>query len=199
VLSTVFILFFIFSWQLLIRKHIFFPGPNGQSIPALVKDTADQTFRVEFCPKFVGEHKISVNYKKVPMAGSPFSSKVYDVNAIKVKPSSNGTLGQPVTFISKIYIIQMSLLVSKWDICNFTELRYYQNTTLTQAMNIKLSFLSSYVQKSAQYILPQNLTLLKFSTSSPYGRTEVRHSEGVLKSKQRKKIFPLESSKIYQW
>lgn len=80
----------------------FFSGPNGQSIPALVKDTGNQTFRVEFCPKFVGEHKICVSYRKVPMAGSPFSSKVYDVNAIRVKPSSNGTVGQPVTFISKL-------------------------------------------------------------------------------------------------
>lgn len=76
-------------------------GPNGQSIPALVKDTGNQTFKIEFCPKVVGEHKIGVNYKKVPLAGSPFSCKVYDVNAIKVKPAESGTVGQPVTFISK--------------------------------------------------------------------------------------------------
>lgn len=76
-------------------------GPNGQSVPALVKDTGSQSFNVEFCPKFVGEHKIGISYKKVPIAGSPFSCKVYDVNAIKVKPVENGTVGQSVTFISK--------------------------------------------------------------------------------------------------
>ena len=76
-------------------------GPNGQSVPALVKDTGKQTFNVEFCPKFVGEHKIGVNYKKVPLAGSPFSCKVYDVNSIKVTPVKNGVIGQPVTFVSE--------------------------------------------------------------------------------------------------
>lgn len=74
-------------------------GPSGQSVPAQVKDTGNQTARVEFVPKVVGEHKITVTYRHVQVAGSPFSCKVYDVNAIKVKPVSQGTVGQPVTFL----------------------------------------------------------------------------------------------------
>ncbi|KAK9504384.1 hypothetical protein O3M35_010726 [Rhynocoris fuscipes] len=74
-------------------------GPSGQSVPAQVKDTGNQTAKVEFCPKVVGEHKIAVSYRQVPVAGSPFSCKVYDVHAIKVKPVVMGTVGQPVTFL----------------------------------------------------------------------------------------------------
>lgn len=77
-------------------------GPSGQSVPAQVKDAGGQTFKVEFCPRVVGEHKIAVNYKQVPVAGSPFSSKVYDVNAIKVKSVPRGTVGQPVTFLGEL-------------------------------------------------------------------------------------------------
>ncbi|XP_072156699.1 filamin-B isoform X2 [Bemisia tabaci] len=74
-------------------------GPTGQSVPAQVKDAGNQTFNVEFCPRIVGEHKISINYCQVPISGSPFSCKVYDVNAIKVKSVKKGTVGHPVTFI----------------------------------------------------------------------------------------------------
>ncbi|KAG8281178.1 hypothetical protein J6590_063971 [Homalodisca vitripennis] len=74
-------------------------GPSGQSVPAQVKDAGGQTFKVEFCPRVVGEHKIAVNYRQVAVAGSPFSCKVYDVNAIKVKSVQRGTVGQPVTFL----------------------------------------------------------------------------------------------------
>ncbi|XP_014240191.1 filamin-A isoform X2 [Cimex lectularius] len=74
-------------------------GPSGQSVPAQVKDTGNQTARVEFCPKVVGEHKIAVFYRQVQVAGSPFACKVYDVNAIKVKPIAEGIVGQAVTFL----------------------------------------------------------------------------------------------------
>lgn len=80
-------------------------GPNGQSVPAQVKDAGGQTFKVEFCPRVVGEHKIAVNYRQVAVAGSPFSCKVYDVNAIKVKPVQRGTVGQPVTFLGKLFVL----------------------------------------------------------------------------------------------
>lgn len=76
-------------------------GANGQCIPALVKNTGNRTATVEFSPKFVGDYKIGVNYKKMPIAGSPFSCKVYDVNAINVTPAPNGIVGQPVTFLSE--------------------------------------------------------------------------------------------------
>jgi len=68
-------------------------------VPAQVKDTGNQTARVEFCPRVVGEHKIAISYRQVPVAGSPFPCKVYDVNAIKVKPVAQGTVGQAVTFL----------------------------------------------------------------------------------------------------
>lgn len=74
-------------------------APNGQSIPAQVKDVGNSNFKIEFMPKIVGEHKININYGQMPVSGSPFSCKVYDVNAIKVKPVEKGIVGQPVTFI----------------------------------------------------------------------------------------------------
>ncbi|RZF46786.1 hypothetical protein LSTR_LSTR016057 [Laodelphax striatellus] len=74
-------------------------GPTGQPVPALVKDSGPQCYKVEFTPRLVGEHRIAVNYQQVAVAGSPFLCKVYDVNAIKVKAVAQGTVGQPVTFL----------------------------------------------------------------------------------------------------
>lgn len=76
-------------------------GPNGQSVPAQVKDTGSQTFQVEFSPRVAGEHRIAVAYRKVAIAGSPFSCKVYDVKAIKVKNVTEGIVAKPVTFLGK--------------------------------------------------------------------------------------------------
>ena len=76
-------------------------GPNGQSVPAQVKDTGSQTFQVEFAPRVAGEHRIAVAYRKVAIAGSPFSCKVYDVKAIKVKNVTEGIVAKPVTFLGK--------------------------------------------------------------------------------------------------
>lgn len=76
-------------------------GPNGQSVPAQVKDTGSQTFQVEFSPRVAGEHRISVAYRKVAIAGSPFSCKVYDVKAIKVKDVAEGIVAKPITFLGK--------------------------------------------------------------------------------------------------
>lgn len=39
------------------------------------------------------------------MIGSPFSCKVYDVTAIKVKDAKHGVIGMPVTFLGIIIII----------------------------------------------------------------------------------------------
>ncbi|XP_071442492.1 filamin-C isoform X2 [Hetaerina americana] len=90
-------------------------GPNGQSVPAQVKDTGGQTFRVEFCPRIAGEHRIHVASLSrggdeaastsssaatpVPVPGSPFSCKVYDVKAIKVREVGRGMVNRPVTFV----------------------------------------------------------------------------------------------------
>jgi len=64
-----------------------------------VRDNGDQTFKVEFAPRVAGEHRIHVVYAGEPIPGSPFSCKVYDVGAIKVRPENRGTVGKPVTFL----------------------------------------------------------------------------------------------------
>ncbi|XP_026826378.1 filamin-A isoform X2 [Ooceraea biroi] len=74
-------------------------GPNGQAVPAQVTDNKDTTCSVAFTPRVVGEHRISVSHRNVPVVGSPFSCKVYDVAAIKVKDAKRGVIGMPVTFL----------------------------------------------------------------------------------------------------
>ncbi|XP_023287665.1 filamin-A isoform X2 [Orussus abietinus] len=74
-------------------------GPNGQAVPAQVTDNKDTTCTVAFTPRVVGEHRISVSHRNVPVVGSPFSCKVYDVGAIKVKDAKRGVIGLPVTFL----------------------------------------------------------------------------------------------------
>lgn len=86
-------------------------GPNGSAVPAQVKESGTQAYKIEFCPKIVGEHKIAVNYLRTPVAGSPFSCKVYDIKAIKVKSVPKGTVGQQVTFIGKYYINNFITLI----------------------------------------------------------------------------------------
>ncbi|XP_014471326.1 PREDICTED: filamin-A isoform X4 [Dinoponera quadriceps] len=74
-------------------------GPNGQAVPAQVTDNKDTTCSVAFTPRVVGEHRISVSHRNIPVVGSPFSCKVYDVTAIKVKDAKRGVIGMPVTFL----------------------------------------------------------------------------------------------------
>ncbi|XP_011501590.1 PREDICTED: filamin-A [Ceratosolen solmsi marchali] len=74
-------------------------GPNGQAVPAQVTDNKDTTCTVSFTPRIVGEHRISVSHRNLPVLGSPFSCKVYDVAAIKVKDTKKGVIGLPVTFL----------------------------------------------------------------------------------------------------
>ncbi|XP_051156361.1 filamin-A [Leptopilina boulardi] len=74
-------------------------GPNGQAVPAQVTDNKDTTCSVAFTPRVVGEHRISVSHRNIPVVGSPFSCKVYDVTAIKVKDAKRGVIGTPVTFL----------------------------------------------------------------------------------------------------
>lgn len=74
---------------------------------AQVKDNGDHTFLAEFTPKVAGEHRIHVLYQGKPVGGSPFSCKVYDVSAIKVKEASKGVVGKPVTFLGKTHHCQL--------------------------------------------------------------------------------------------
>ena len=54
---------------------------------------------VEYAPRVAGEHKVHVLYAKEAVPGSPFSCKVYDVGQIKVRDSTRGVVGRPVTFL----------------------------------------------------------------------------------------------------
>ena len=78
-------------------------GPSGLPVPAQVRDNGDQTFKVEFAPRTAGEHRILVSYAGESIPGSPFSCKVYDVNAIKVRPADRGMVGKPVTFLGEFF------------------------------------------------------------------------------------------------
>lgn len=92
-------------------------GPNGSAVPAQVKDSGSHSYKIEFCPKIVGEHKIAVSYLRTPVAGSPFSCKVYDIKAIKVKSVPKGTVGQQVTFIGKNHLKFFSI---NWEFIYLT-------------------------------------------------------------------------------
>jgi filamin len=70
-------------------------------VAAQIKDNGNQTFQAEFTPKVAGEHRIHVLYEGKPVGGSPFICKVYDVTAIKVKETTKGVVGKPVTFLGK--------------------------------------------------------------------------------------------------
>ncbi|XP_045132539.1 filamin-B-like isoform X2 [Portunus trituberculatus] len=74
-------------------------GPSGLPVAAQVRDNGDHTFRVEFAPRSAGEHRIHVAYGGEAIPGSPFSCKVYDVTAIKVRPVDRGMVAKPVTFL----------------------------------------------------------------------------------------------------
>ncbi|GLH04456.1 Uncharacterized protein GBIM_10161 [Gryllus bimaculatus] len=75
-------------------------SPGGQAVPAQVKETgAPHAFQVEFTPRTAGEHRIMLAYRQVPVAGSPFSCKVYDVSAIRVTGAAHGLVSKPVTFL----------------------------------------------------------------------------------------------------
>ncbi|XP_047523197.1 filamin-A isoform X1 [Pieris napi] len=74
-------------------------GPNGASVPAAVSAAGAGTFRAEFVPRAVGEHRLNVLVDSQPIPASPFHLKVYDVTAIRVKDVAHGTVGKPVTFL----------------------------------------------------------------------------------------------------
>ncbi|KAJ2946351.1 hypothetical protein O0L34_g12388 [Tuta absoluta] len=74
-------------------------GPNGASVPAAVSAAGPGTFKAEFVPRAVGEHRLNVLVDSTPIPASPFHLKVYDVTAIRVKDVAHGTVGKPVTFL----------------------------------------------------------------------------------------------------
>jgi len=70
-------------------------------VAAQVKDSGNNSFRVEFSPRTAGEHRIAVAVAREPVPGSPFSCKAYDVKAIKVMAADTGSVGKAVTFLGE--------------------------------------------------------------------------------------------------
>ena len=85
---------------------------------------------------------------------SYFSNPLFHLKQSFQFHSRNVSFKLRVRKVGNMFNLKLSPLVSKWDICNFTELRYYQNATLTQAMNLKLSFLLCS-EKCPVYISPK--------------------------------------------
>lgn len=74
-------------------------GPQGYPVLPHVFDQGDETVKVEFVPPVTGEYKIHVNFCGVPIPGSPFITRVYDVRQIKVREVQHGIVGKPATII----------------------------------------------------------------------------------------------------
>ncbi|XP_076311299.1 filamin-B-like isoform X3 [Tachypleus tridentatus] len=80
-----------------LQVHI--EGPDKKTLPYNIEETGMGSFNVEFSPKKTGEHRIHVNHCENPLPGSPFMSKVYDAEQIKVKDLGTGFLGKLYTFL----------------------------------------------------------------------------------------------------
>ncbi|XP_074601281.1 filamin-type immunoglobulin domains fbug isoform X2 [Brevipalpus obovatus] len=73
-------------------------GPKGSIVPKVCR--VDSGLQIDFNPKTTGEHMIEIKYRGNPIPGSPFSTKVYDVEQIKVKDVPDEIfIGKPVTFL----------------------------------------------------------------------------------------------------
>ncbi|CAH1781771.1 unnamed protein product [Owenia fusiformis] len=72
-------------------------SPNGYKVPVQISGNSSSSFRAEYTPTEVGQHKVSVKYAEVDISGSPFYPYVYDVNQVNVSKMSRGFAGQPVT------------------------------------------------------------------------------------------------------
>lgn len=62
------------------------------------------------CFSISGSHQIDVLYEGTPIAGSPFTSRAFDVSAINVSAIQNGITGRPVEFTSE-FVIRLTLKI----------------------------------------------------------------------------------------
>lgn len=61
---------------------------------------------VEFLPKATGEYVIHIHYNDVAIPSSPFTSKVYDINQIKVKEMPKTIqLDKAATFLGEFMVV----------------------------------------------------------------------------------------------
>lgn len=76
-------------------------SPNGQTLAATIRRDGGNV-AVEFLPRIAGEYLIHVIYQGMPLAGSPFATKVYNIREIQVKEMPKEiVVGRPVTFLGK--------------------------------------------------------------------------------------------------
>lgn len=76
------------------------PGPNNTKCEPILSVTDIKDVVVEFLPKVTGEYVIHIHYNDVAIPNSPFTSKVYDINQIKVKEMPKIIqVDKPATFL----------------------------------------------------------------------------------------------------
>ncbi|KPM09408.1 filamin-A-like protein 2 [Sarcoptes scabiei] len=74
---------------------------NNQVLSAnIIKDFQNHCIHLEFLPKTPGEYKVQLKYRGSHIQGSPFMTKIYDINKIRVKDIPEEIcLGKMVTFL----------------------------------------------------------------------------------------------------
>ena len=74
--------------------------PTGAAIPVTLKQESEGSTKIEFTPQVAGEHVIHASYKGQPLPGSPYATKVYNIQEISVKEMPKEiVVGKPVTFL----------------------------------------------------------------------------------------------------
>ncbi|KAK7485457.1 hypothetical protein BaRGS_00023267, partial [Batillaria attramentaria] len=73
-------------------------GPDGRNVPARMRDMGNGSYKVDWTPSAVGNHRVQIEYAGVPIGGSPYSVQVFDASLVRVSNISQGFLGKPVTF-----------------------------------------------------------------------------------------------------
>ena len=80
------------------------PGPNNTKYEPILSITDTKDVVVEFQPKATGEYVIHIHYNDVAIPSSPFTSKVYDINQIKVKEMPKTILiDKEATFLGEFH------------------------------------------------------------------------------------------------
>jgi filamin len=85
----------------LVRATVQAPtGKAAQSLNVTSDDSAPNCALIEFEPTCTGEHVIHLAYGPDSVVGSPFTTKAYDLSAIKVKQMPTEIrIGTPITFL----------------------------------------------------------------------------------------------------
>lgn len=99
-------------------------GPSGGEVFCNVSNGVNGQ-NVEYVPKEVGDHIISIKYRDTEIEGSPFTAKAYDTSAIVVTPLQDGMVGSPVDFtidVTRAGEGQLEIMVNKGNIRNSVDM-----------------------------------------------------------------------------